>query len=91
MKFINRICFSINQLKYRLVFNVISQLKSFNLENDDSKFEENLLNVIKKPKLEIDASTFYNVIISIQSIKDILLKDGILNLVKILKKTIEIL
>ncbi len=50
--------------------NVISQLQSFDLDNDDSNFEENLLKKIKEPKSE-DPSKFYDVIIPIQSIKDI--------------------
>ena len=50
---------------------IIKQLKKHNLGIDYSKYEKNIVDIINGPTREMDAIQFYDVIVSIQSIKDI--------------------
>ena len=51
---------------------LITHLKKCNLGLDLSKYKENISQLIKNPKQEINAINFYDVIVSIQSIKGII-------------------
>ena len=54
---------------------IIKELENLNLEIDFSKYEKNIVDLIKEPKEEKEvreAIKFYDVIVSIKSIKDII-------------------
>ena len=51
---------------------LISELKNCKSEIDLSKYETNIIHIIKERQKEVDAIKFYDVIVSIQSIKDII-------------------
>ena len=51
---------------------LIAQLEKYDLGIDLSVYKRNITQLIKNPENEIDAITFYDVIVTIQSIKDII-------------------
>ena len=51
---------------------LIAYLEKCNLGIDFSAYKRNIIELINEPKEEIDAIAFYDVIVSIQSIKDII-------------------